>query len=496
MIVLIFCAMVPAVTSAADTAEPVRGEVWREGLESDLRVEGLIVAYRPGTAMATGDVSAASAALPSPGGGVRLSVVEPLPLERMLVGVSPARLSKAELVRVMELIAADEGVRLVEPNLVFPPPGELGSTGTARPAAGARAPQLDDPNDPYYRDQWGIQRVAHTYVPQAWDLGVSGLNQTIAVVDTGYIRHPDIANQLWDRGRNFIRDARSSRVPAGPSDDAEDLGTWADRGYCGVDQYGDPVPSQKVPSSWHGSHVAGIAAAQANNALGIAGIAYRARILPVRVIGACGADGADIENGIVWAAGGPVPGGRVNAHPADVINLSLGGESACSPTMQAALDYAAGQGITVVIAAGNDNADSVDYSPANCAGPKIVVGALRADGTRWVDGLHQGSNWGAQVDVVAPGADIPSTVGLSDVGPLRDPWNFGVRNQTGTSMAAPHVAAVAALVRERYPQSTPLQVKERITVGAEAMQQPGNCWDMGVSICGSGLVRAWNSVQP
>src|SRR4030095_3155366 len=106
-------------------------------------------------------------------------------------------------------------------------------------------------------------------------------------------------------------------------------------------------------SSWHGTHVSGTIAARTNNARGVAGVAFNARVLPVRVLGRCGGYTSDIADGLVWASGGTVAGVPNNLNPARVANLSLGGGGACGTTMQNAINSARSRGTVVVVAAGN-----------------------------------------------------------------------------------------------------------------------------------------------
>ena len=154
----------------------------------------------------------------------------------------------------------------------------------------------------------------------------------VAVIDTGYLAHSDlIANIL--PGYDFIDDPFISQDGDGRDSDALDPGDWetADQCYAG---------SPASDSSWHGTHVAGSIAAKTDNGTGVAGVAFDARILPVRVLGRCGGYMSDIADGMIWAAGGTVSGVPANANPAQVLNLSLGGGGSCSSTTQAAINSA------------------------------------------------------------------------------------------------------------------------------------------------------------
>src|SRR5690606_31257016 len=153
-----------------------------------------------------------------------------------------------------------------------------------------------------------------------------GNGVVVAVLDTGITRHGDLdANVL--PGYDFISDAGKANDGDGRDNDPSDPGDWVTLNQC-------PGGNRAENSSWHGTHVAGTIAAVTNNAKGVAGTAFGARILPVRVLGTCGGYDSDIADAIVWAAGGSVSGVPTNANPAEVINLSLGGGGACGRTSQ------------------------------------------------------------------------------------------------------------------------------------------------------------------
>jgi len=269
------------------------------------------------------------------------------------------------------------------------------------------------PNDPYYRYQWHLDNATHGGIgmEEAWPLS-TGAGVTVAVVDTG--------------------------VKLGGPD-----GVPASGGYDFVN--GDSNPDD---DNGHGTHVAGTIAQNTNNGKGVAGVAYDCSILPVKVLNRYGSGTyAQIADGIRYAAD----------NGAKVINMSLGGSSSNS-TLENAIAYAYNMGVTIVCAAGNDGASQVSY-PARYDAYCIAVGATRYDET-----LASYSNYGSSLDLTAPGGD-------TSVDQNGDGYGDGVLQETfqkgkwgywffqGTSMAAPHVSGVAALVISEGIASSPAEVR-------------------------------------
>lgn len=336
-------------------------------------------------------------------------------------------------------------------------------------------PAAAAPNDQLYKLQWNFwEEQAGLRLPGAWDAGL-GEGAVVAVVDTGITNHSDLnANVL--PGYDMISEPTMSRDGDGRDPDAHDEGDWYGAYECGSNTGG-------AGSSWHGTHVAGIVAAVTGNGKGVAGVAPGAKVLPVRALGACGGYMSDIADGIIWAAGGTVPGAPANPNPADVVNMSLGGSGACSNTSQAAIDYAYNAGAAVVVAAGNEDQDALNVNPANCE-HVITVAASGREGNRAAY-----SNFGSVVDVTAPGGDMStaSTSGIAST--LNDgattPGAESYYYSQGTSMAAPHVAGVAALmIAGSGGTMTPAAVEKRLKDSAR--QLPGTC----TQGCGAGLVDA------
>ena len=248
---------------------------------------------------------------------------------------------------------------------------------------------LDVPNDPDYSKQWNFRNIN---IEQAWD-ETKGDGMTVAVIDTGVSKVPDLKLTKFVKGYDFVNDK---------ADAADDNG--------------------------HGTHVAGTIAQSTNNGYGVAGIAYEAKIMPLKVLSRGGGGTvADIAEAIKFAAD----------NGADVINMSLGGGGA-SKLMEEAINYAYSKDVVVIAAAGNENRNAASY-PARYA--KVMsVSAIDSAGDK-----APYSNFGAGVDISAPGGSETGKIIQNTVDP-RSGQSVFVGFQ-GTSMAAPHVAGVAALVK-------------------------------------------------
>ncbi|MGA9524888.1 MAG: S8 family peptidase [Myxococcaceae bacterium] len=323
------------------------------------------------------------------------------------------------------------------------------------------------PNDEYYELQWHYPRMN---LPAAWDVTIGASSVVVAVIDTGILRDPDLDQNVLS-GVDLISEADRARDGDGRDDDPTDMGRDRPNGA----------------SSWHGTHVAGTVAAVTNNGDGVAGVAWNARVLPVRVLGVGGGTDFDVAAGIYWSAGGNVPGVRRNTRPAKVLNLSLGGEGGPSQTYQEVIDAATATGAIIVVAAGNENADAAGFSPCN-QDKVICVGATGFDGR-----ITQYSNYGAPVDVMAPGGDM--TVDSNG-----DGYPDGVLSTSadqsgapslefahGTSMASPHVAGLVALMASVNPNLNQTQAESILKNTAN----PASKCNIG---CGEGMVDAHAAV--
>jgi subtilisin family serine protease len=267
-------------------------------------------------------------------------------------------------------------------------------------------------NDPLLKLQWGLRRVGAS---NAWHIE-SGkkADVKVAVVDTGVdATHEDLAKRVLP-GFDFVE---------------MDEDTYDDNG--------------------HGTHVAGVIAANASNKVGIAGLSMGATIIPEKVceaIGTCPIFG--IYAGTIDAV----------VRGASILNLSLGGAGACSEIDQAVFDWVREQGVLTVVAAGNSAEDkNPTINPANCDNT-LAVGAIDDRDRRAIF-----SSYGDFVDIAAPGVGIWSTVP-----PLVSLFSghIGYASYQGTSMASPHVAGAAALLVARHPDWTPEQLEERLLSSA------------------------------
>lgn len=258
------------------------------------------------------------------------------------------------------------------------------------------------PNDPLLGMQWAPAKIR---LPQAWDLGIGAPTAIIAIVDTGVdLYHPDLRAKMLD-GWDFVNN--------------------------------DSIPQD---DNGHGTHCAGIAGAATNNATGIVGVGYLCKIMPVKVLNNLGGGTTfTVSQGINYAV---VKG-------ASVVSLSLV-SSATSSVLQSAVDQAVASGVVVVAAAGNDANQNPKYPAAYAS----VIGVAASESG---DGRASFSNYGAWVDVAAPGQGILSTY----VG-------GGYTNLSGTSMATPHVAGLAGLLRARMgPAASVAEIRDRIRTHCE-----------------------------
>ncbi len=343
------------------------------------------------------------------------------------------------------------------------------------------------PNDPGFPLQWHYftngaangESPGGINLPGAWDISVGDPNIVIAVIDTGILpNHADIAGSPnLAAGYDMISSSARANDGDGRDNDPTDAGDANAANECFP---GSPARG----SSWHGTHVAGtVGIGQSDNENGVAGVNWSTRVQAIRVLGKCGGSTTDINDGIRWAAGMPVPGVPVNPNPARVINMSLGAGAPCgqSPSTQSAINDVVALGVTVVVAAGNEAQDASGSFPASCNNV-ITVAASDYNGNL----VTRYSNFGSTVEIMAPGGDTQADVN-NDNNPdgVLSMVQGGFAFFNGTSMASPHVAGVVGLLLAQDANLTPQEISNLIQDNA-IPRTPQQC----PRPCGAGLLNA------
>ncbi len=303
------------------------------------------------------------------------------------------------------------------------------------------------PNDQFYGSQWHYPNIS---LPTAWDTTTGDPSVIVAVLDTGVLlSHPDLNDNLID-GYDFISDPARARDGDGIDNNPDDPG---DGGFGGA-------------SSFHGTHVAGTVGAETNNTIGVAGVAWQTSIMPLRVLGVNGGTTFDILQAVRYAARLSNDSGTLPPQRADVINLSLGG-SFSSQAEQDVYSEAIQAGVIIIASAGNDASSLPSY-------PAAYEGVISVSATTITNTLAGYSNRGPSIDIAAPGGSnitdvngdgigdgVISTIGDDSGGSIQ----LGYATLNGTSMAAPHVAGVAALMQAVHPAMTPAEFNNALLSG-------------------------------
>ncbi|MET0518278.1 MAG: S8 family peptidase [Burkholderiaceae bacterium] len=385
-------------------------------------------------------------------------------------------------------------------------------------------------------DQWYLKAptaevVSGINAPAAWDITTGSASTVVAVLDTGVRKdHPDLAGQFVG-GYDMVGYATAAGVAtANDGDrqdaDASDPGDWVSQADIDSGALGSNCTASDIAnSSWHGTRVSGLIGAIGNNGLGMAGVGWGIKILPVRVLGKCGGYDSDIQAGMLWAAGISVPGLPANPNPARVLNLSLGGTGSCAASdstgklYRDTISQVVAAGATVVVAAGNSETGGVAVSlPANCPGV-IAVGGLRHAGSKV--GF---ADLGPEVAISAPGGNcINTSSGTPCLYTMLSTTNSGLTGPVaadnaytnssasiGTSFSAPLVSGTVALMLSVRPSMTPAEVLAALqgtarpfvssgaTAGIGACHAPGTagqdeCY-CTTSTCGAGMLDAGAAV--
>ena len=337
------------------------------------------------------------------------------------------------------------------------------------------------PNDPYMtKDLWGNWQQWNmwagggtndfgTRAAQMWGSTKGSSNVVVGVIDTGYTDHPDLVGTTVP-GFDFISDGSLARDGNGWDADPRDLGDWCRQGR----------------SSWHGTHVAGIVNALQGDGQGVTGLAPEVKVQHLRAVGACGGTTSDVLAAVVWGSGGSLNGVSPNPTPAKVLNLSLGSTGSCDalhPVSRKVFAEARARGTTIVAAAGNEARGVKSSWPANCPGVISVVSSTKQGGISSFSNVGDGSG---HMTVTAPGASIWSTYNAG----AQAPGAPAYAAVSGTSMAAPHVAAAAAVLYS-LGLTSPGAVEKALSQSVRPLSATPTCQPIryGVGILDVGRLR-------
>jgi serine protease len=420
---------VAAKASAGSSERGARINTSGLGTRGNERVNGFIVRYRDGVTT-TAKLSGRRAQLERAGRSAFSAKYQTSVQRVRTLGTGSdlirtgRRLSPAEAETLMRTIAADPNVASIE----------IDQWGQV---AQNYAPY--NTGDTYFTYQWALVdptagNEGAANIGRAWNQGTFGGGVRVAIVDSGLTNHPELAGKVAN-GYDFISDINAAGDNNGRDAIATDEGDGYNAGGCGP---GTPARD----STWHGTQMATIIAANTWNSSGIAGAAPGATIVNARAMGRCGGLKSDVIDAITWASGGNVPGVPTNWTPAQVINLSLQFDGACPSDVGAAISNAINRGSTVVAAAGNSNTNTANVWPASCRPwGAITVAAVNQNGQP-----TDFTNAGADVAITAPGVNIVSGINAGTRGPTNS-YTYAFKN--GTSHAAALTSAVIALVQSR-----------------------------------------------
>jgi serine protease len=356
-------------------------------------------------------------------------------------------------------------VHYAEPWFIYPVNG-------VNPVNSASDNPMYIPNDPSFPSQYGLTLIR---APQAWDITFGDTSVVIGIIDTGVeLNHPDLAANIWNNPGETGLDANNNDKRFNGIDDDGNgyIDDWRGWDFGGAD-YNNIVPDNNPnptgSNNNHGTHVAGIASAVTDNAVGVAGTGFRCRLLAVKTT----ADNdTRAPGGLAYIIAG-FPGIAYAAlMGADVMNCSWGGGGG-SQFEQDIINYATAQGTLVVAAAGNDNSSQAFF-------PASYANVISVAATTSTDAKASFSNYGIAVDVSAPGSSILSTL---------YPGTYA--NFSGTSMASPFAAGTVALVKSVYPSYGSLQLGEKVRVSCDNINGVNPSY---VDLLGKGRINAYRAV--
>ena len=368
-------------------------------------------------------------------------------------------LSRAEAAPLVAALEARPDVLAVEPNVRVRP---------------AQSPVI--PDDPFFSQQWDMWNGGQsddygTRAALLWNTTLGDPDVIVGVLDTGSTVHPDLAGTTVP-GFDFISDAVTARDGNRWDSDPADQGDWC--------------PQDGTRSSWHGTHVAGTINALWDNGVGVAGLAPQVKVQHLRVLGECGGLISDILAAALWGAGEdvrtwfPTPLGEDpgrNPTPAQVLNLSLGGDVACGSLSQQIFGQIRARGVTIVAAAGNEATSVTTSWPANCPGVISVASSTRSGA---LSGFSNVGTAPGQLTITAPGGGIWSTYNTGTTVPASPDY----APVNGTSMATPHVSAGAAILYG-FGVTQPNAVLSALTASVIPFPAGSGCDTVR---CGAGLL--------
>jgi len=382
---------------------------------------------------------------------------------------------------------------------------------------GALVSGINIPDDPLFDEQWHLHddvwQAASIDAVHAWGITQGSSDTVIAVIDTGVRpEHPDLAGRLLP-GYDFVSSLDelapsnvtiSSNFVFARSNDGDGRDPDPTDPGDGVDEATATqlnalnIPCTAAQSTWHGTGIASLIAANANDKDGLAGIDWNAMILPVRAIGRCGGHRSDLLDAIRWAAGVEDPALPPNPTPAHIINLSLGMDDNCSSLDQSAINDAIAAGAIVVSAVGNHGRNTAEHpsSPAQC---DHVIGVAATDEEGY---LASYSNFGRDADIAAPGGlRFPSLYGVTvatNGGSITENADQTYKTVSGTSVAAPLVSGTLGLMRSVQPELSGAELTQLLLNSAAPFPTDSEnrfVQHCDTDLCGSGLLNAHHAVR-